>query len=118
MSKQGLRKEVIAVVLCIVTRIKKDVNNGVLLIYEPYRGVLLASLAEASQSSPGSRAANTFLPATIIKYRGIMSSELEQHLNKLDTLLEEYLNLLDSYQRARQDLSKSLASVCFAHHSM
>jgi hypothetical protein len=41
-----------------------------------------------------------------------MVTELEEQLAKLDTLLESYLNLLDTYESARKDLSKSLSMVC------
>jgi hypothetical protein len=40
-----------------------------------------------------------------------MATEMEQQLEKLDMLLERYLNVLDTYESARKDLSKSLSSV-------
>jgi hypothetical protein len=40
-----------------------------------------------------------------------METEMEQQLDKLDALLERYLNVLDTYESARKDLSKSLSSV-------
>ena len=37
----------------------------------------------------------------------------ETLLESLDTALEQYLNLLDSYQKHRQLLAGHLSSVCF-----
>jgi len=39
-----------------------------------------------------------------------MASELEKQAEKLDSLLERYLGLLDDYERTRTELSKSMSS--------
>jgi hypothetical protein len=40
-----------------------------------------------------------------------MAVEMEDLAQKLDSLLEKYLILLDQYQKAREQLSSSLSSV-------
>jgi hypothetical protein len=47
------------------------------------------------------------LPGILI----MMASDQEDLIEKLDALLERYLEVLDEYEKARQELSSSMSSV-------